>query len=411
MNFKNESFPFSRKKMSLFDSRLADTDIIDLSIGAPGPDLLSRAFELFTEMTNQAQSKSNKDQFALHFQYGPNEGSQIFLKALADFLSAQYGCPVSTESLILTCGATHGLHLAVSTLLQTTGTGGVVFVENPTYFIALDIFQDLKLKVVSYERGDLDDLAQKVRTEKSKIEHQQKFWGLVYVVPSFHNPTGLCLTEQECKNMIGIVEEHDLLMICDDVYNLLWYSTEGKEASKRLFSYKKSANIISNGSFSKVLAPGIRLGWIESNTVLVKSLKNTGVLSSGGAVNNVMSGLISQVLLNGSLSKHLMFLRKEYGLRMDSFCNILEEKLPREFSFDRPQGGYFIWIRGPITTFDVDTFMRTSSAVRILPGHKASSSKYKTWSNAFRVSIAYYDITTLVKSANLLCQSLKEFEV
>ena len=132
--------------MSLFDNRLADTDIIDFSIGAPGPDLLSKAFELFTEMTKQAQSKSNKDQFERHFQYGPSEGSQVFLNALSNFLSAQYDCPVSTQTLILTCGATHGLHLAASTLLQTTAGGGVVFVENPTYFIALDIFQDLKLK-------------------------------------------------------------------------------------------------------------------------------------------------------------------------------------------------------------------------------------------------------------------------
>ena len=397
--------------MSLFDNRLADTDIIDFSIGAPGPDLLSKAFELFTEMTKQAQSKSNKDQFERHFQYGPSEGSQVFLNALSNFLSAQYDCPVSTQTLILTCGATHGLHLAASTLLQTTAGGGVVFVENPTYFIALDIFQDLKLKVVSYERGDMDDLAQKVSTEKSKIEHPQKFWGLIYTVPTFHNPTGLCLTELECKNLIDIVEDYDLLMICDDVYNLLWYTTEGKAASKRLFSYKNSANIISNGSFSKILAPGIRLGWIESNPFLVNTLKNTGVLSSGGAVNNVMSGLITQALLNGPLARHLDFLRKEYGVRMELFSNILEENLPREFSFDRPLGGYFIWIRGPTLTFDVDRFSKTISAFRILQGHKASSSKNKTWSNAFRVSIAYYDITTLIKYANLLCQSLKEFEV
>ena len=393
--------------MSLFDSRLADSNSLDLSIGAPGPDLLARAFDLFKEATNISNS-SSKEEFSLHFQYGPNEGSQVFLKALAEFLSGQYDCQVNAQSLILTCGATHGLHLAASTLLPRDG---VVFVENPTYFIALDIFRDLKLKVVSFERGNVHELSQKVSEEKSRFaQTKQKFWGMIYTIPTFHNPTGLCLTEQECKNMIDVAEENDLLLICDDVYNLLWFSEEGKRLSKRLLAHKKSSNIISNGSFSKVLAPGIRLGWIESSSCLVQDLKNTGVLSSGGAVNNVMSGLIAQVLMNGSLSKHISFLRKEYGDRMDSFCAILAEKLPSGFLFDRPQGGYFIWIRGPAHLgFNAETFLNSNKGLRFLLGHKASSSSVDTFANAFRISIAYYDLATLAQAANLLCEGLKTY--
>ena len=82
------------------------------------------------------------------------------MKHLSQFLSLQYDEVVAEDRLIQTCGATHGLHLAASTLLSSSN--GVVFVEDPTYFIALDIFQDLKLKVVSFELGNIDDLRSKI---------------------------------------------------------------------------------------------------------------------------------------------------------------------------------------------------------------------------------------------------------
>ena len=82
------------------------------------------------------------------------------MKSLAEFLTSQYDGVVAEETLIQTCGATHGLHLAASTLLSNSA--GVVFVEDPTYFIALDIFQNLKMKAVSFELGNMDDLRSKI---------------------------------------------------------------------------------------------------------------------------------------------------------------------------------------------------------------------------------------------------------
>ena len=102
----------------------------------------------------------DQDDFVNVFQYGPNEGNQAFLKHLSEFLSLQYDDAVAEDRLVQTCGATHGLHLAASTLLSSTN--GVVFVEDPTYFIALDVFQDLKLKVVSFELGNIEDLGSKI---------------------------------------------------------------------------------------------------------------------------------------------------------------------------------------------------------------------------------------------------------
>ena len=150
-----------------------------------------------------------------------------------------------------------------------------------------------------------------IATEKQSSESNTDFWGMVYLIPTFHNPTGRCMTEAQCTSFIELVEKFNLLLICDDVYHFLWYN----QPSKRLLCHKPSSrHVISNGSFSKILAPGIRLGWIEAHPTLIERLKRTGVLNSGGATNNVMSSLVSRSLTDGTLANHLVMLRYAWML-------------------------------------------------------------------------------------------------
>ena len=94
---------------------------------------------------------------------------------------------------------------------------------------------------------------------------------------------------------------------------------------------------------------------------------------------------------------------------MDTFCQALKQCLPDDFSFEQPMGGYFVWIRGPIQTFNTEQFFQQISDVKVLCGLKASSAKDEKWQNAFRVSIAYYDQQTLVRAAKLLGVSIHQF--
>ena len=104
--------------------------------------------------------------------------------------------------------------------------------------------------------------------------------------------------------------------------------------------FKKSENIISNGSFSKICSPGIRLGWIEAAPKIIASIAQSGILRSGGAVNNVMSGIIACSLQDGSLAHHINDLRNEYGNRMRIMCHYLKDNLPDGFDFQTPEGAY-----------------------------------------------------------------------
>ena len=94
---------------------------------------------------------------------------------------------------------------------------------------------------------------------------------------------------------------------------------------------------------------------------------------------------------------------------MEIFCNILQQGLPKEFNFEHPHGGYFIWIRGPPNKFNTEEFFRQLSEVQILCGLKASSAKDEKWKSAFRISIAFYDQKTLSKAAKLLCASITNY--
>jgi DNA-binding transcriptional MocR family regulator len=411
--------------MSQFSEKVVP-GVTNLTVGAPGPDLLERAADIFKKSSESFTcSDSDEDTRKRNqlFQYGPNCGTRVFLDAMAGLLSEQYNDEVEPERIMLTCGATHGLHLAASTLM--THSKGIVFVENPTYFIALDILErDLGLRSVAidmtYDGIDVDALESALRSEVANrrdiTDEVSKFWAMVYLVPTFHNPTGVSLSPAKCEKIIDLASKYNLLVVCDDVYNMLYYDGV---PTKRFIAYdKNSCNIISNGTFSKIMAPGVRVGWIEASPELIKKIAQVGVLQSGGAVNNVMSGILAKGMTLGLQRDNLDFLRREYGLRMTNMCDLLVAKLPQGFHLNkRPRGGYFIWVNGP-TGFDATNFAdfcHKKHQVQVLPGLRATANRSTTRGykcvNSFRLSIAYYGVYDLERAAERLCEALTAYSV
>ena len=291
----------------LFSDR--DQSSLDLTIGAPGPEILAKLPPMFAtgtaaRMDQEAESGGNL------FQYGPEQGLVSYRRSLAQFLEAEYKDPVDPDCLVLTTGATNGLFVACSLLLDRNA---VIFVENPTYFIALEILsKDLGFRVVpipmTSEGIDYKAFEEKVKEEKMiSVVDSDKFWSMLYVIPNYHNPTGITYAKATCTELLRVCQANNVLAFCDDVYNLLSYQ-EQPASFARLKSLDSSDKglVISNGTFSKILAPGLRVGWLELPRRLVAAFTGSGLLLSGGSQNNYTSGLVTSLLQSGAIQEYAL---------------------------------------------------------------------------------------------------------
>lgn len=216
------------------------------------------------------QAKENENGKFYLFQYGPNDGTFGVRNEIAKYLSGQYNDHVYPEDLLITTGATQGLHLIISTFVDFEG---YIFIDEAVYFIAIDVFRQFPtLKIIPLRLTDEGiDLEQFEEILKRK-QFQSKgklFWGMYYAIPTYHNPTGITFSENMCKSLVTLARRYDIVIACDDVYNILNYKDPLKPA-KRLYAYDTEedsdfrGHVISNGSFSKTISPGIRMGWIEA---------------------------------------------------------------------------------------------------------------------------------------------------
>lgn len=421
LSFLARTKSMSTKESSLFEGKVVE-GITNLVIGAPDLNTLKMTSKIFQQASQHLSDHGNE---AL-FQYGARTGCKQYLNELTEFLNQSYKSDYSVhaDNLVLTCGATHGLQLAASTLLPPGQ--GIIFVENPTYFIALDILQDdlghrpvpVRMESDGIDINALEDAIKLELLNKKGCDTKSPYWSMLYTIPTFHNPTGVLLSGLKAEKLIELASKYNILIFCDDVYNLLHYESE--VSPKRLVAYdsKVSGNVISNGTFSKILGPGVRVGWMETSDKIHNWIANTGVLKSGGSVNNVMAGVVACAMQLGLQSDHVKHLRIVYKQRMRSVLKVLDSNLPKEFKCLKPQGGYFIWVSGPENwnALEFSKWCKTNYSVQTLAGSAATAFRnvetdqpVLKCSNAIRLSIAFYEMDQLEEAAHRLCNALQEF--
>jgi DNA-binding transcriptional MocR family regulator len=222
----------------------------------------------------------------LFFQYGARVGSCLYREELALFLSQEYDSVVDRCDLVETAGATMGLHLLATLFFDA---GDVAFVEEATYYHATTLLaNDCGLRVIPVamdEEGMIPQDLERALRENSGgipqvITEEKPYWAMLYTVPTFHNPTGRLMSPERCQQIVSIARQYNLLVVCDDVYNLLYFTPPDRDGKspKRLFAYddkhdpKYKGNVVSNGTFSKLLAPGMRIGWIEAPQHVVNAI-------------------------------------------------------------------------------------------------------------------------------------------
>ena len=303
--------------------------MIDLGLGNPPLSLLP------LEMIRLAAQEQLSQSDTSFLQYGTEQGDGYFRVALGEFLSKGYGFPVEPERLFVTTGISNGLDLLCSLF---TKTGDRIFVEEPSYFLALKIFADHQLQVVSVET-DQDGIIIEALEERL-AQYKPRF---LYTIPTYQNPTGHTLKQERRARIVELSQQFDFLVLADEVYQLLSY--EGNPP-KSFGMYADAENVISLGSFSKILAPGLRMGWIQAHPNRMSHLSGSGLLDSGGGLNPFTAALLRGVIESGNLEKNINSLIDVYRSRVQVMDESLRENLP-EAKYALPQGGYFFWLRMP----------------------------------------------------------------
>jgi 2-aminoadipate transaminase len=359
---------------------------IDLGRGDPQLDLLP--LDLLRRAADLRLSQDDNS----FLQYGPEQGDGYLRLALAHFLAGGDSSSADPDRLFITSGISAALDM-LCTLF--TIAGDTIFVEEPSYFLALRIFADHGLRVVPIPT-DGSGLIIEALEAALKLDTPK----MVYVIPVFQNPSGHTLPLDRRERLLTLSKEHGFLLLADEVYQHLNYTVQPPRC---LGTYRDFDNVVSLGSFSKILAPGLRLGWIQAAPILIERLTISGLLTSGGGMNPFTSAVVRGIIEDGSLHNNIVHLRQTYSARVTSMDGALRHYLP-EAEYETPHGGYFFWVRLPDCNAEI---LRKDSQVRQVdfrPGILFSSQS--GLQEHLRLSISFYDSIAIDEGLKRLGRAL-----
>lgn len=351
--------------------------VVDLGVGQPQDAILP------VDLIARAMRSAGTTRQRLGLQYGPERGAGYARTVLADFLADHYGMAVDEGQLFISNGNSQAIDLCCAAL---TTPGDVVFVEEPTYFLALRIFADHGLRVVGIP---VDDDGLRIDALEARLAEFSP--RLVYVIPTGQNPTGSSMPTERRRRLVELAREHEFLVLADEAYQLLHYTGALPEP---VAAHVDSGVVVSLGTFSKILAPGLRLGWIHSSEALLDALAARGQLVSGGGLNPFTSALIASIVEDGGMDAYLHDLRGILHRRLTVMDQALQADMPPNVIYRRPDAGYFFWLRFP-ASFDTVALhpIARAAGVGFQPGPVFSTRD--RLSNCLRLSFAYYDETAI----------------
>jgi len=306
----------------------AQPEVISLAGGLPAPELFPideyrRAFEWVLE-TQGAQA----------LQYGPSEGYRPLREFLSDRMR-RFGMRAEVDDILITNGSQQALDLIGKILLDP---GDAVVLERPSYLGAIQAFNQYQ---PTYVVVPMDEDGMRVDELEPLLEaHRPKF---IYAIPNFQNPTGRTLSLERRHRLVELASQYGVPIVEDDPYGELRY--EGSHLPS-LHSLDTSGSVIYLGTFSKILAPGLRLGWVVAAPEAMEGLLH------GKQPADLHTGMIQQmatyeVCKTGFVEQHVEEIKSFYKERRDVMLRALEEHFPADAHFTRPEGGLFVWAELP----------------------------------------------------------------
>ncbi|MGE5228286.1 MAG: PLP-dependent aminotransferase family protein [Deltaproteobacteria bacterium] len=378
----------------VFTQNVLREGFVEFAFGEPDPALLP------VGLVREAAARALGGEGAAALAYGSSAGPAALRAAIAERTAAREGLALDTSDVLVSGGISQAVDQVLTVL---AAPGDVVFVECPTYNLALGIIADHPVDVVGVpldaEGIDVDGLAAAVRDARASGRRPR----LLYTIPTYHNPAGVSLSAPRRRRLLELARREDLLLVEDDVYRELVY---GGEAPPALRSLDPAAPVIRLGSFSKSLAPGLRLGWIDAPAALRERLAAYGTLESGGCVSQFSAHVVAALLAAGAYGAHVAVLRQAYASRRDALVAALRDHLPAGCAFTVPGGGFFLWV----------TLPPGLTASRLLPvaeRHRVAFAPGRRFcadgdDRSLRLAFSLYDEASLAEGAHRLGGAVNE---
>jgi 2-aminoadipate transaminase len=305
-----------------------------------------------------------RESCAKALQYGPTEGLDETKACIAEVMAAE-NMRVDHEDLIVTTGGQQVIDLVTKALIDP---GDVVIAEGPTYPGAVPVFSSYEAEVVQVDmdsEGMRIDLLEETLERLERDGRRPKF---IYTVPSFQNPAGVTMSQARRRRLVEVAHERELLVLEDNPYGLLRY--EG-EAPTPLLSLDGGVYVMYLGTFSKILSPGIRLGWVVAPPPVLEKI-NLGKQAADLCTSTLSQLMVQAYFEESRWRDYVESLTEIYRARRDTMLDALAEHFPRQAEWTRPAGGLFIWATLPDFIDTTDLLARAlRENVAFVPGEAA----------------------------------------
>lgn len=305
-------------------------DVISFAGGLPAPELFP------VEAIDRVQHLVLQESGTKALQYTTTEGFAPLRSWIADRMNQKMGTSFDEDNILITHGSQQGLDLSGKVFLDE---GDVVVCESPTYLAAISAFKAYGcsfIEIATEQDGmDMNHL-EKILQQNEKVK-------LIYVIPTFQNPTGKTWGLEKRKKLAWMAAQYNVAVIEDNPYGELRYEGEHLPSVK---SFDQTGHVLCTGSFSKIFCPGFRIGWIAGDKHLIAKY----VLIKQGTdlqCNTVAQMVIAKYLELYNIDTHIQKIVEVYKRRRDVALNALDQYFPDTVQFTRPEGGLFTWMELP----------------------------------------------------------------
>jgi GntR family transcriptional regulator, regulator for abcA and norABC len=358
-------------------------NMIRLGTGELSPELLP-----YRQIQNLLRELPDHN---LSLGYEEPKGNLFLRQTLSKYLKT-IGIQASPASILIVSGALQALQLISVGLLHR---GAAVLLEKPSYLYSVHVFQSAGMKLFGVPMDESG-----IQTSLLAAYQKQCDGALLYSIPSFHNPTGLSMTEKRRAQLLEVCEKERLPIIEDDVYRDLWMDCPPPSPLK---ANDKSGSVLYVGSLSKTVSPGLRIGWVVGPEPVIERLADIKMQTDYGS-SSLSQWAAAEWISSGLYAEQLRFIRKELKERRDAMVHYLEKYFGGIASWNVPEGGFYIWVQLTSLAATRELFEKAlKEGILLNPGNLYGPDT----SNYLRLSYSYASLADMERGMARLAAIIK----